>query len=316
MSGAGDRLARLLALVPWLRAHPGVAVADAAAIFGVSERQLRDDLALLWCCGLPGGSPGDLIDLAFDGPTVTVLDAQTLDRPLRLTVAEAQALLVAARALADLPGLRERAALDSARAKLEAALGGTAVDVGTAVVALEPQEGALAVFRAAVEQGRRVHLRYLVESRDESTERDVDPLRVALVNGRVYLEGYCYRAQAVRLFRADRVEAVHLLAVAADPPAEAVPRDLAEGVFAPSASDAQVVIDLGPGARWVADYYPCERVDERPDGTATVTLRTPDVGWVVSLGLRLGGQGRVRSPAGLAARIEQAARAALAAYRQ
>ncbi|MFD1051031.1 oxygenase MpaB family protein, partial [Kibdelosporangium lantanae] len=37
----------------------------AAADFGVSEKQLRKDLELLWMCGLPGYGPGDLIDLSF-----------------------------------------------------------------------------------------------------------------------------------------------------------------------------------------------------------------------------------------------------------
>src|SRR5205814_9264988 len=42
-----ERLPRLLALVPYLQARPGIAVAQAAADFGVSEAQLRRDLTLL-----------------------------------------------------------------------------------------------------------------------------------------------------------------------------------------------------------------------------------------------------------------------------
>jgi proteasome accessory factor C len=52
-----ERLPRLLALVPYLQARPGIDVARAAADFGVSETQLRKDLTLLWMCGL--GSPGE-----------------------------------------------------------------------------------------------------------------------------------------------------------------------------------------------------------------------------------------------------------------
>ena len=40
---AGERLGRLLNLVPYLLARPGIPVAEAAADLGVSERQLRDD---------------------------------------------------------------------------------------------------------------------------------------------------------------------------------------------------------------------------------------------------------------------------------
>jgi len=54
-----DRLGRLLNLVPYLLARPGILVAEAAAGLEVSERQLREDLELLWVCGLPGYGPGD-----------------------------------------------------------------------------------------------------------------------------------------------------------------------------------------------------------------------------------------------------------------
>jgi len=57
------QLTRLLALVPYLLARPGVRVADVAATFGVPEERLRKDLDLLWVCGLPGHGPGDLIDV-------------------------------------------------------------------------------------------------------------------------------------------------------------------------------------------------------------------------------------------------------------
>jgi proteasome accessory factor C len=101
---AGERLGRLLNLVPYLLARPGIPVAEAAADLGVSERQLRDDLELLWVCGLPGYGPGDLIDMAFDGDRVTVTYDAGIDRPLRLTHDEALALIVALRMLAQVPG--------------------------------------------------------------------------------------------------------------------------------------------------------------------------------------------------------------------
>ena len=104
-SGLTERLPRLLSLVPYLLARPGIPVADVAADFGIAERQLRRDLELLWMCGLPGYGPGDLIDLSFAGDTVTVTEDAGMRRPLRLTTAEATALLVALRTLGDVPGM-------------------------------------------------------------------------------------------------------------------------------------------------------------------------------------------------------------------
>ena len=84
---AASRLSRLLALVPWLTANPGVTVDEAAAHFDVSADQLEKDLFLLICTGRPGHFHDDLVDIQFwdEDRRITVLDPQSLDRPLRLS---------------------------------------------------------------------------------------------------------------------------------------------------------------------------------------------------------------------------------------
>jgi proteasome accessory factor C len=170
------------------------------------------------------------------------------------------------------------------------------------------------VVRRALADGRRLHLAYYVPGRDETTERDVDPMRLLIVDGRAYLEGWCRRVEDVRLFRLDRVVDVSVLDAAADVPAQAVGRDVGAGLFQPSADDLLVTLELGPAARWVSEYYPCEDVVELPGGRARVTLRTPDPRWVVRLALRLGASGAVVGPPDLAAQVRAEAAAALAAY--
>lgn len=315
MSGTAQRLQRLLALVPWLRTHPGATVTDAARTFAITESQLRADIELLFCCGLPGGSPGDLIDIVLEEDRIIVLDPQQLDRPLRLLSEEALALLVAVRALADVPGLIEREALERVQRKLEEAIGADPAAPNPLEVALTPSTGdSLRLLREGVEQRRRVHLRYLGAARDEVTERDVDPMRLLLREGYWYLEGWCHRAEAVRLFRTDRVESVALLDVPAAPPPQAVPRDLADGLFQPSPEHMLIELSLRDSARWVADYYPCEYAHEQPDGTLHIGVRTPGPDWVRALVLRLGAQVTVLAPASFAADVGDWAERALAGY--
>ncbi len=314
-----DQLPRLLALVPYLLARPGVKVAEAAGVFGVSEDRLRKDLSLLWVCGLPGHGPGDLIDVEFEGDTITLLEPAGVTRPLRLTVDEALALVVALRTLAETSGLVERDALDRALAKVERVAGEAALPAGRVEVAVEGEERVLPVVEQALAESRRLHLRYHVPGRDETTERDVDPMRLAIAEGRTYLEAWCRRAEGVRLFRLDRVAAVELLDLPAEPPPDAAARDLSQGVFQPAPGDALVVLALRPAAHWVADHHPCESVEPgHPEaGTAgelVVRLRTPDTAWVRRLALRLGAAGRVLSPPELAAQVRADAREALAAY--
>jgi proteasome accessory factor C len=314
VSGSLAQLPRLLALVPYLLQHPGVPMSEAAALFGVSEEQLRRDLNLLWVCGLPGHGPGDLIDLEFEGDTITLFEPAGVTRPLRLAVDEALALLVALRTLSETPGLADRDAVDRTLAKIEEAAGAAASPAHRVEVALEGEEQVLPVVREALERRRRLHLGYYVPGRDETTERDVDPMRLLLVEGRSYLEAWCRRVEAVRLFRLDRVVTIALLDVAAELPAEATERDISQGLFQPSDGDIQIALALRPGAHWVADYYPCESVEDLGDGTLVARLRTPDPAWVVRLALRLGAAARVVEPAELAEQVRTAARSALAAY--
>jgi proteasome accessory factor C len=315
--GTTDRMTRLLALVPYLTARPaGVAVAEAARDFGVTERQLRSDLELLWMCGLPGYGPGDLIDLSFEGDRVRVTFTAGMVRPLRLTTDEAVALVVALRTLLEMPSLAEREAVSTALAKVSAVAGHAADRVTPVAVSVDASEEALAVVRDALERKRALHLHYYVPTRDERTERTVDPMRLLLVDGHWYLEAWCRRVEGVRLFRLDRIDDVAVLDEPAAPPPQAHERNVENGIYQPEPGSPAVRLRLSRSARWVADYYPVDSVaavDEPPGGLA-VTVRTADLAWARRLVASLGGEAVVDQPAALAAEIAADARAALLRY--
>jgi predicted DNA-binding transcriptional regulator YafY len=309
-----DRLARLLALVPYVVSRRSVSLAEAAAAFGVTEKQLIDDLNMLWCVELRAPDPYCPIDLSYEGGEITVTEAESIARPLRLGVDEASALLVALRMLTQIPDLRDRDALSRVIAKLENAAGAAGAVSSRLAVEVHARPGVLTRIQDALTRGRRLHLTYYVPGRDENTERDVDPMRLLFVEGGAYLEGWCRRAEAVRLFRLDRIVDLSILAVAAEVPADAEPVDVDAGLFRPSPDDVRVTMELTPAGRWVADYYPCESVDELGEGRLRIVLRTPDTRWVRGLALRLGDLGRVTGPPGLAADVRGDAERALALY--
>lgn len=312
-----ERLPRLLALVPYLQARPNIELAEAAADFGVSETQLRRDLTLLWMCGLPGHGPGDLIDLSFEGETVSVIFDAGMSRPLRLTAEEALALVVALRTLAEAPGLADTDAVQRALAKVESVTGGS-VDGDTVTVELDHSERLLPVLQRAVDERHALQMRYYSASRDENTERTVDPLRVFTADGRGYLEAWCRRAEGMRVFRVDRIDDVVVLDEPAAVPDGAQLRDLSEGVFQPASEHLLVGLRLGPAYAWVADYYPTEDAVDEPDQSGgaglRIELRVADPGWVRSLVLGSAGQVEVLSPDWLAEGIRSEAERALAAY--
>jgi proteasome accessory factor C len=307
-----QRLPRLLALVPYLQARPNVEVARAAADFGVTEAQLRRDLTLLWMCGLPGHGPGDLIDLSFEGETVSVIFDAGMSRPLRLTAEEALALVVALRTLAESPGLADSDAVQRALAKVES-VASSEVDEDTVTVELDRAERMMPALAQAVEQRRALRMRYYSASRDETSERTVDPVRLFEADHRNYLEAWCRQAEGMRVFRVDRIEDVEVLTEPASVPEDVALRDLSEGVFRPASEHLLVELRLGRAYAWVADYYAMEDVEE--DGEhLRVRLRVADPSWVRSLVLGAAGQVQVLSPDWLAEEIRGEAVGALATY--
>lgn len=321
MSGsARDQVARLLALVPYLNSHPEVALDRAAQDFNVKPEQIVRDLKVLWYCGLPGLGPGEMIDIDMDAfeddgdGMIRLSNADYLSRPLRLGSSEAAALVVALRAMREGSPPASREVIDRVLAKLE---GATAEGIAGDVVEM-PEHVAVSArvgarLTEAIAGDRQVRLEYYVPTRDETTERVVDPLAVLEAEGHSYLDAWCHLAEARRLFRLDRVSGLEILdqrALGHDVP----PRDLSEGLFQPGPDDVLATVRLHRVARWVAEYYPVESQTELPDGGLEVTLLMGDPQWLVRLLMRLTPYAELVGPADLASRVADEARRALALY--
>ncbi|MDQ3415708.1 MAG: WYL domain-containing protein [Actinomycetota bacterium] len=316
---AADQVQRMLALVPYLKDRAGVPVEQVARDFDVPAATVVRDLNVLWFCGLPEAVTGEMIDVdmdALDSEGVVRLDnADFLGRPLRLTVHEALALIVALRTLRETAAAGTTEAIDRALAKLESAAGDGAAAARQVQVVAAPMDARVgAAAQQALHEGRRVHLDYLVPSRDETTARDVDPLRLFSAEGHTYLEGWCYRAEGVRLFRLDRVVSLEVLDQPAAPPTQARSRDLSEGLFQPGDDDLMAVLDLAPSAIWIAEQHRVDSRVELADGWLRVQMRVADEDWLLHLVLRASGDVAVVQPTAIASRITATARAALAAY--
>jgi len=314
MVTSAERLRRLLALVPYVSTRRVVGLTETAETFGMTERELIDDLNLAWCVELRAPEPYCPIDLSYEDGEISISQAESIARPLRLAADEASALLVALRMLAEAGGGGD--AVARLIAKIEAAAGAAGAPSAQVAVQIEHPNtrGLAATLDAALAAGKRVHLRHYNPGRDEETERDVDPMRLLVVEGRTYLEGWCRRAEGVRLFRLDRVLSVDVLDLPAEVPDKAEPKDVDAGLFTASPSDVLVELELGPAGRWLAEYYQCDSVEEMAEGRLRVVLRTPDTTWVRRRALQLGEDARVLSPAWLADEVRAAAAAALALY--
>ncbi|MCU1460610.1 MAG: putative DNA-binding protein [Acidimicrobiales bacterium] len=285
---ADSRVRRLLALVPWVVEHDGPRLADVCARFGITEEELAADLELLWLCGLPPYSPDVLIDVDISDGRVWIRYADYFGRPLRLTPAEALALLAAGKTLLATPGTDPAGPLARGLDKLASALG---IDAGAAVdIALGPAPGELLdALRAAAADHRQVELDYYSYGSDQDRRRVVDPYAVFSAKGQWYLSAWCHAVDDERLFRVDRIRSARMLDTSFDPPG--VVPDLA--VFEPGPDDPRVTLELEPGARWVAEQYPAEKVEQLSGGRARVVLVASRPAWLERLLLRLGPDARV-----------------------
>jgi proteasome accessory factor C len=315
MTSVSTRLVRLLNMVPYFQANPRITFDEAARDLGVSVKQLREDLEQLWLCGLPGYSPGDLIDFEMSGKTIEVTFSAGMDHPLRLTSPEATGISVALRALLDVPGMVDPEAARSAIAKIESAAGTAKESGGTAVDEPAPVEShAAAAVRAAVRDGHALSIDYYSASHDTLSTRIVDPIRVVLVGDNSYVEAWCRSAEAVRLFRFDRIVDAQVLDEPSAPPEPAVQAGPDTSLFDadPSLPSATLLIDRT--ASWMFDYYPLRVVRELADGACEAAMTFASDEWMARFVLGFGSAVRVLEPQSLADRVRDVAKTALAAY--
>ncbi|TPW70921.1 YafY family protein [Schumannella sp. 10F1B-5-1] len=256
---ARDRLAFLLALVPWLMDHERVTVDEAAAHFDVDADLVRESVELIAVSGVPGDTSsyqhGDLFDIAWDAfeerGEIVLTNLVAIDDAPRFSAREAAALIAGLQYLSSLPETADSAAIATLMGKLSRGTSGQVAPVGVAGVA---GDATLATIRDAVARGVQLELDYL-NSRGESERRRVDPLRIDSNDTDWYLRGWCHLRQAVRTFRLDRMSDV----VVTDRPIEhgvdevALPDKLFEG----ASTELVATIDVAAAALpLLADYLP------------------------------------------------------------
>ncbi|WP_431221434.1 helix-turn-helix transcriptional regulator [Leifsonia xyli] len=256
---AQDKLAFLLALVPYLMDRDRVSVAEAAEHFGVEQAQLRDAVRLIAVSGIPGETnayqPGDLFDIAWDdfeeNDQIVLTHQVAIDDSPRFSAREAAALIAGLQYLTALPENADRDAIGSLMAKL--ARGASAAPSQLAVARSETDE-ALATIRDAVIAGVQVEFDYL-SSRGERERRRVDPLRIESVDQDWYLRGWDHLRTAIRTFRLDRIDDL----VATTEAITYRPGDvkLPETLFTGTDEDQLVTVEVSASAiPLIEDYIP------------------------------------------------------------
>lgn len=193
-----------------LTARKRLRAKELAEQFAVNERTIYRDIKALQAAGFPvEGTAGDGYRVPLDA----------FLRPLALSEPEAESLALAARMLSMSADDQLRETLATATAKLESALGPEArrrvrqhrsdVVVGRTA---GRRGGPIGVILEALRLRQVLRITYTAGSTRETTDRDVEPLGVVLLDQAWLLVAFCRLRQDLRGFRVDRIRRASILA--------------------------------------------------------------------------------------------------------
>ena len=209
MSDATGRAIRLLDLVPFLRANPGMNIKEIATEFKVSVPEIVSDLDLLMVCGLPGYTPLELIDLSTDEGYVTLRDPQNLEYPRNFTIHELLILKIALSALlVDSPPMLH-SEIGSLISKLDHQMPNQISSEGILFV----PDNILNLRRIGEEalvKNQQVEISYRNDTKDELTNRKISLIREYESEGEYFWDAWCHLANAKRTFNLEKISSATL----------------------------------------------------------------------------------------------------------
>ncbi len=274
---AAERLARLLAVIPWVAARDGVPLEEVSERFSYPMDALLADLNdVLLFVGVYPYTPDTLIEVVVNDGRVWINYADYFAEPMRLDSEQVVALISAGRSMLELMP-EEDGPLLRALAKLAAGRSASALDVRLS----DEATPTLSLLRQAIETRKAVDISYYSFNRDDRTDRRVEPHRVFAREGHWYLSGYCHSAESQRLFRVDRIDRIDPSGASFEIPVDQEPSTSLpiEAVPLPT-----LRLRLGAEDRWIATAHPHEVTDD-PD---VIVLPISAQGWLERLLLRLG----------------------------
>ena len=202
MTAPIQEVSRLLDLVPYLSTHSHISLKELAQEFGVSEKEMSNELIALSMCGLPGYTPYELIEVFFDSGFVTINNHDTLDVPRALTNLEVASLLIGLEIMKDSLTAEDNALAE----KVDLLISQLTTLVGNSIHINEnPIASNLAQVQRAIASRSSLLINYESAISGEQKSRTIDPLSIYVENGQTYLSAFCYLADGYRNFRMDRI---------------------------------------------------------------------------------------------------------------
>jgi proteasome accessory factor C len=198
----------LIRLLPWLVANNGASLSEVSEHFAISEKHALELISQLVVTG-PSQAGGGLVDIDFeDADSIFVTDAKALDRPVKLSEFEASTLLGGLHYLEQFPHLVDSQTVAGLIQKIQQAL--PDVESPINVVAAPITELVRSTVTEGISSKLSLRIKYAGVTKDDLSERTIDPVSVYSQDDFVYLKAWCRSSQAWRSFRLDRILEVEL----------------------------------------------------------------------------------------------------------
>lgn len=209
VENAALRAIRLLDLVPYIVAHPGISITELAKEFSISRDEVLKDLNLLFLCGLPGYTPLELIDISFDEESVVIRDPQNLAAPRNLNESEALIARIALAALEESTPKTSAAYLQiiALREKIAKAFS-SSIPASAITFTLDKERATLEAIESAIKQELDLEMTYNNVTKDSSSRRSITPISIIAEDKRTLVSAYCHSAKALRTFNLAQISEV------------------------------------------------------------------------------------------------------------
>ncbi len=209
VENAALRAIRLLDLVPYIVAHPGISITELAKEFSISRDEVLKDLNLLFLCGLPGYTPLELIDISFDEESVVIRDPQNLAAPRNLNESEALIARIALAALEESTPKTSTAypQIIALREKIAKAFS-SSIPASAITFTLDKERATLEAIEGAIKQELDLEITYNNVTKDSSSRRSITPISIIAEDKRTLVSAYCHSAKALRTFNLAQISEV------------------------------------------------------------------------------------------------------------
>ena len=209
VENAALRAIRLLDLVPYIVAHPGISITELAKEFSISRDEVLKDLNLLFLCGLPGYTPLELIDISFDEESVVIRDPQNLAAPRNLNESEALIARIALAALEESTPKTSAAypQIIALREKIAKAFS-SSIPASAITFTLDKERATLEAIEGAIKQELDLEITYNNVTKDSSSRRSITPISIIAEDKRTLVSAYCHSAKGLRTFNLAQISEI------------------------------------------------------------------------------------------------------------